>query len=343
MISVIIPMYNSEKYIGRCLESVLNQTYQNFEIIIVNDGSTDSSLKVATEIQHKTDKISIINQKNQGPSNARNRGLEQAKGNYICFVDSDDYIDTDYLELLRMALIDDDVELSIVKMKNSTKTEYKTNERNISINIEDCGIISKSKYLFYMSQAFYNVFYGSQCNKIYVLEIIRKNKIFFDTSISLAEDLMFNLEYLKHVNRIKIIDYYGYYYNQNNPDSLTKTEDVWYLWDMARARYHYCTNSYKSMGEYRICEKNIDTALAVELIAPTYYVVKENYKGFRVAKKQLKQLYEDRYIKKVLKNNTKNNMVHRIAKFSLIIHSYSCFVLLMRLWIKIQRYDNNNS
>lgn len=98
-VTIIIPVYNSEKYIGKCLDSILNQTYTNFEILVVNDGSKDNSQKVIEEYQNKyPDKIIAINQENKGVSKTRNESIKKASGDYIMFIDNDDFLESDYIE-----------------------------------------------------------------------------------------------------------------------------------------------------------------------------------------------------------------------------------------------------
>ena len=100
LVSVIIPIYNVEKYLGRCLDSVINQDYKNIEIILINDGATDNSLNIAIDYQKKDKRIKVFSQKNQGLSAARNTGLDKAVGNYITFIDSDDYVSKDYVSYM---------------------------------------------------------------------------------------------------------------------------------------------------------------------------------------------------------------------------------------------------
>src|SRR5690606_6348044 len=97
--SIIIPIYNAEKYLVRCIQSILDQTYQNFELILVNDGSQDNSLSISERYAKKDDRIKVVSQKNQGVSSARNRGIELAKAEYVTFIDSDDFIASDYLKI----------------------------------------------------------------------------------------------------------------------------------------------------------------------------------------------------------------------------------------------------
>lgn len=100
LISIVIPVYNVENFLERCITSVLNQTFENIEIILVNDGSTDNSLRICQQYEKIDSRIFIINQENQGLSAARNSGINQARGKYICFIDSDDWIHEKYLEIL---------------------------------------------------------------------------------------------------------------------------------------------------------------------------------------------------------------------------------------------------
>ena len=122
-ISVIVPFYNSEKYLKKCIKSILNQTYSNFELILINDGSFDNSISIINEFDDK--RIKIYNRKNYGVGNSRNFGLLKATGEYICFIDSDDYIDNDYLEIL--------VEILEGNSADIVCCSYKKNSLNLEI------------------------------------------------------------------------------------------------------------------------------------------------------------------------------------------------------------------
>ena len=112
-ISVVVPIYNVEKYLEKCIKSILNQTYNNLEIILVNDGSTDNCLNICKKFEKIDKRIFVINKENGGLSEARNYGIDKATGKYITFVDSDDYIDEDYLEFLYKNLIINNCDISI--------------------------------------------------------------------------------------------------------------------------------------------------------------------------------------------------------------------------------------
>ncbi|EGO9187936.1 glycosyltransferase family 2 protein, partial [Enterococcus faecalis] len=116
LVSVVIPVYNVEKYVEKCLDSVINQTYQNLEIIIVNDGSTDNSLSVCQKKKLSDSRIKLINKENGGLSSARNAGIECAQGEFICFIDSDDWIELDYIEVLLNGMENTNVDISVIQM-----------------------------------------------------------------------------------------------------------------------------------------------------------------------------------------------------------------------------------
>ena len=118
LISVVVPIYNVEKYLKTCIETIIKQTYKNIEIILVNDGSTDNSLQICNEFKEKEKRIKVINKKNGGLSDARNIGLKKAKGKYICFIDSDDFINEKYIEELHSLIIKNNAQIAICSFEN---------------------------------------------------------------------------------------------------------------------------------------------------------------------------------------------------------------------------------
>ncbi len=133
-ISVIVPVYNAEEYLKKCIISVVRQTYGNWELILVDDGSSDGSLDIATQAAEKDARIRVIHQKNAGPGAARNRGIKEASGDYVVFLDSDDYIDKNYFQLLVLkARINDVVFIDVCQidgkgklLKEEKMSQYKT-------------------------------------------------------------------------------------------------------------------------------------------------------------------------------------------------------------------------
>ena len=141
LITIVVPVYNVEKYIDRCVESIQNQTYKNLEIILVDDGSKDNSAKICDQYAKKDKRIKVVHKKNGGLSDARNAGIEIAKGKYIAFIDSDDYIDEHFVEVLYKSMIQYKTKIAIAdicvqydtgeKFENSDKTVYVETEKEI--------------------------------------------------------------------------------------------------------------------------------------------------------------------------------------------------------------------
>jgi glycosyltransferase involved in cell wall biosynthesis len=130
LISVVVPIYNVEQYLSRCLKSVINQTYKNLQIILINDGSTDKSLSICLEYKENDKRIIIVNQENGGLAKARNVGIEAATGDYIVFIDSDDYIANTYIESLYGLLIENDADIAICGYKKTTIDNEKSDGYN---------------------------------------------------------------------------------------------------------------------------------------------------------------------------------------------------------------------
>lgn len=201
LVSIIIPVYNGEKFINRCVDSLLSQTYKNFEVILVNDGSTDNSLKIIKEYSKKYENIICINQNNQGASIARNNGIKKAKGQYIMFVDIDDYVEKDYVKKLQKTIKNNDVCISGFNRVVGDKIIYSKIPKNV--------IWSAFKYT-------------STWGKIYKTDFIKENKISFLNDYKIGEDLYFNITVLSKTNKISILEYAGYNY-YDNAESLTNT------------------------------------------------------------------------------------------------------------------------
>lgn len=213
LISIIIPVYNTEKYLKECVESVLAQTYKKIEIILIDDGSTDNSYNICKKlsVNNKEYSIKIIHIENSGVSKARNIGIKHAKGEYLCFLDSDDYLDDDYLEIMFNTLNKGKVDIvfSNYKIDYGNKKVIKTqrlprgiyeNQGLMNISIDD-GTIT-------------GILFGSACTALYKKRIIEEYQIKFPEKIKVNEDGIFNLLILKCCDCIEIVEYAGYNYRQ---------------------------------------------------------------------------------------------------------------------------------
>ena len=193
MISVIVPVYNVENVLHYCIDSILNQTYKDFELILVDDGSTDKSGNICDEYADKESRIRVFHKENGGVSSARNFGIDNANGDYICFIDSDDYVNGDYLELL-MHTKSKYPESDNIWCCFTTINSYGGNpqNRNCIKSDKDCVEFDRSQIMT-LHEKWLDA--GPVC-KLYSKEVIVKNRIRFNESISLGEDLIFNFDYI---------------------------------------------------------------------------------------------------------------------------------------------------
>ena len=208
-ISVIVPIYNSEKYVGTCIESLINQTYENIEILLIDDGSLDKSGEICDEYAKKDSRIHVVHIKNQGVSVARNIGIDSSSGEYITFVDSDDYVKPAYLTNLIDAM-SSNIDIVICGITNKRGKTAKANYPNSPsfFTIDDL----KKNYDTYMP------INGPYC-KLYKRELIEK--IRFDKGIVMGEDFLFNLKYLSMCKNLATVKSAAYVYNRSNTLSAT--------------------------------------------------------------------------------------------------------------------------
>lgn len=194
--SIIVPVYNMQDYILECIESIRAQNYKNYEIIIINDGSTDKTLKICLEYEEKDNRIIVINQNNSGVSKSRNEGIKRASGEYIIFVDGDDKILPNTLDILRNEIERYNPQLIIYGLsfdvyKNDILVKSTASMLAKSIQLYDEEI--KEKFgLIYNSTEF-----ASVCNKCFSKSVIKKNNLKFNESMNTYEDLYFNLNFIE--------------------------------------------------------------------------------------------------------------------------------------------------
>lgn len=270
-LSIIVPVYNVEKYLPKCLESLIKQTLKDIEIICVNDGSMDNSLAILKEFASKDSRIRIINNQHQGVAKTRNTGIEQSTGEYIGFVDSDDYIDIDFFEKLYNSATKSNSDIaiaSILKHKNFFNIyNAKYTKEETAITIQDKIKLCEDKKHFF--------FYA--WNKIYHSGFIKENNIKFSEG-QIYEDVMFAIKALYYSN--KIISVYGtkYHYIEHE-NSLTKYKDK------TGEKEQDLVKAYSELQEF--CNsKNI------EIPERLNYYTKENF-GF------ILNLYKGKYQSKI--------------------------------------------
>lgn len=209
-ISVIIPAYNAGGTIERCLDSVLKQVYTNLEVIVINDGSTDDTYSICCRYSKKYSRLFLIDKKNEGVSKARNTGLEQAQGDWILFLDSDDYIDSNFCDVIYKS---NNADLLIcgyadVYDKKIIKNTY--SKTGYSENINDIGELIGASNLAYV------------WGKFYKKEIINKDSVLFNEALDYGEDNLFVLTYCKYIKSCVVDDEKVYFFTHKQGESLSK-------------------------------------------------------------------------------------------------------------------------
>lgn len=211
LVSVIVPVYNIERYLAWCIQSVLNQSYPFFELILINDGSTDSSPAICDEYAKKDSRVRVIHKENQGPSATRNRGIDEANGDFIVFVDSDDLIQKRMLEKMVTAITRFQTDLAICgyeRFRDKWKQRHRLSPYSLVILQSRLELAS-----VYKAPAT-NMFGVSIWAKMYRTELIRKHNIRFREDINYEEDCVFNLDYFRHVTTTAVLRDYFYRYRQ---------------------------------------------------------------------------------------------------------------------------------
>lgn len=214
LLSIIVPVYNSSQHLGQCIESIINQTFNNFELILINDGSQDSSGLICDSYKAKDGRIVAYHQSNKGVSSARNQGLSLSKGKWIMFIDSDDWINKDYLSNIFSFLDYHEPDLVIWGIKLLLK------HTSIEKNIQLFGYHENKDSIYeLLISSDINELLESPCNKLFKHEIIREHNIAFDLNLSYLEDMNFNYFYLKKINSIFGISNVYYNYRKNDNDN----------------------------------------------------------------------------------------------------------------------------
>lgn len=256
MISIIVPVYNAEAYIEKCVKSILMQTVDDIEIILVDDGSEDKSGEIIDTLCLQDHRIKVFHKQNGGVSSARNLGLDNASGEYIMFVDSDDWIEADLCSHLRAAMKNSDLAIGGYR-------QLFISEQKVFIG-EENSISMDAEFGRYFDFLYKNNFLNAPFSKLYKKKIISDQR--FDTAVALGEDFLFNLGYLKKCEQISIVHTDLYIYNCMNENSATRKfreKDIWQIVELYKAgkqfRLQYsCEDNEAGPLEERLCINGIN-------------------------------------------------------------------------------------
>lgn len=311
MISVIVPIYNKEKYLKSCINSIINQTYKDLEILLIDDGSTDDSFQICKNYQQLDQRIRVISKENGGVSSARNLGLENCKGSYFAFIDPDDYVNENYFFKLLNCIKENDADIAYCYAIDSDEKSGET--VTASTNSGKCLQLSKENYDWCSPDA-HKVAWGALYRKDKLKEIR------FDEDLTIAEDTLYFARCIQAGCKIVCLDEALYHY-VNHAESLTnkaysgknKTELI--AWDRICSLFRDNKNTFlTAKSEYaQTCKK----------IAKKYYL-NENYTKI-----------ENKFIRKKYRKNAPYLLKYAFAKKKMGLAAKTIFsALFWNVWLK---------
>ena len=251
MVSIIVPIYNAEQYLRRCVDSILNQEYTDYELLLVNDGSTDASGDICEEYGDQDPRVIVIQKENTGVSDSRNRALDRARGKYLQFLDSDDWITPDATRLFVRAAEEYGCDMVISDF-------YRVVGERLSPkgDIEEEGVLTREEFAAHMMENPADFYYGVLWNKLYRRDIVEEHKLRMDTDISWCEDFMFNLEYIRHARRFYALHTPIYYYVKTKGSLASQGMNLSKTIKMKLTVFTYYKDFYKNVLDEEEYEKN---------------------------------------------------------------------------------------
>ena len=220
LVTLIIPVYNAKRYLRRCLDSVMEQTFMDMEVLLLNDGSKDNSLAICREYEEKDVRFRVIDKENSGVSDTRNLGMRLAQGKYLQFMDSDDWLTPDATESLVEAAEKEQCDLVIADFYRVNGKRY-AEKKHIRIG----EVMTRQEFAMEMAKDPADFYYGVMWNKLYRRKIIEEHDLCCDSSLNWCEDFLFNLSFIRYADRIRAIQKPIYYYMKRK-GSLVATEAV---------------------------------------------------------------------------------------------------------------------
>ncbi len=312
MISVIIPIFNNEKFLPQLFSDIKAQTFKDFEVVFVNDGSKDNSQQLLQDFCKGNNYATCYFQENSGVSSARNFGLKQAKGEYIVFWDADDFIDKDFLKIMYYNLKENTLTVSGFSFIDENNKKVDT-----TLNIKTP--ISKNQIAYLQENWLFNALW----NKIFLKEIIDKNNIEFNKDFSVGEDALFIANYVKHVQYFLVVDSLLYTYVRRQNSAMTKYhKNIYFTHSTLNEQIiESLDNSYE---DYKECLKKVKENYGKECVSSIWHLVANVKNG---SKQELKM---------ALKHyNTNKNLIKPKVNFVLKILLKIKNITLLKIYQKV--------
>ena len=335
LISIIIPIFNGEEYIEKCLKSLLNQINDNIEIILINDGSNDGSDEICNRYELTYENIIYINQANQGASIARNNGIDRSKGTYITFIDIDDEVKENYVDVLMKEISKEDIDLFMWGI------EYQWINNNQINKVErvyyDSKVFEQNEFSNEITKYLDGFYFNFVWNKLYKREIILEKEIRFNKDFKRSEDLLFNLEYIKYVKYVKVLEDILYVHKNTNKVSITQTYDS-KQYENEKIIYKKMNETMKILkcnNDYNI--KNIDKYFIDMSFSILSYLINRNYGlAYKEKRQAIIKIIKDSELKVILQRNKDSRKLNKVLYF---IVKNNSFILLYIFCRSIRVYQ----
>lgn len=329
LVSVIVPVYNAENYLEVCINSILKQTYQNIELILINDGSTDNSDEICKKYSNIDNRVRYIFQENSGPSKARNKGLELARGDYIQFVDSDDFLEKNCIEILVKSMKDSDLVIA-------SYTNVYGNKNKIVVKPPVTGLLTKGEFLDSFGLIMEEQLFHYTWHKLYKRKLL--SNIRFKEAMKIGEDLIFNIQYMENVKSVHLISEVVYNHVLDNQTSITK-------------KYHdnlFATRKFMHKELIRFLEKNkkyhgnnrdaVENLYVNRIIGCFYNINNRNSSlSYSDRKKECETIVNDSTVREIIDRFNHKNIVFKIYGKLIKYKKYHLILFFSMLIIYVNR------
>ncbi|WP_367924757.1 glycosyltransferase family 2 protein [uncultured Ruthenibacterium sp.] len=245
LVSIIVPVYNAAPDLARCIESVRKQSYENWELLLVNDGSSDTSGPICRMYERVDRRIRVLEKENEGVSAARNDALDRAKGAFIQFLDSDDYLPENATRDLVDRALADDCDLVVAhyyRVKGDAITKHGF--------LRDTGVMDQLAFARQLMEEPASFYYGVLWNKLYRAELLQENHVRCHEEINWSEDFLFNLEYIRYARRFAALETPVYYYVKNRGSITNSQIDLISVVKTKATLFPYYKHLYEQLGLY---------------------------------------------------------------------------------------------
>ena len=344
LISVVVPMYNVEQYIKRCLDSIINQTFNDIEIICIDDGSPDGSGKIAEQYAMHDKRVKVIHKENEGLGMARNTGIEIATGKYVVFVDSDDYLEKSMLQSLINAAMayNADTVIGGYSRKINGKIEIMQNSIAGKVFYKERIVTDILAKMVGPSPKNDDTINMAAWRVLYSLDIIKKNTLRYPSEREfISEDIIFDIKYYPHSLCVAGIENPGYIYCQNSGSLTEKYNPERY--EKGEILFH---EKCRLLNSYNILSDDIKIRSEESFLNYSRYAIKSEAKfasinGYAYAKNNIKRIGESSELRRVLLKNkkSKKSKIDGLIDSLLKLKSYTLLVLILTIGYMVKNND----